>query len=236
MPGATRIRGAIDGGSLKGGAPRVVWQTLGTDPRIVSATSAARRLDELGRTCHLVWNPLQGGIAQLIPIVRAGRLLGRIEGLNQVPPSWPDAGVSPVAPSRIAEANSEGRLCVQICVVAFAWQPFTCWPLTGLQQILDWLDTWGVPRQWPAGPPVAFPDGLTTPGTHRLWARGGHFGASQVPDLPAAGPGAIDVERLTGQASGCDTSGHWPRAEIRGLDGYLDGVHAAAAGALSRVG
>jgi hypothetical protein len=232
MPGATRIRGTVDGGPLKGGAPRVVWQTLGADPRIVSATSAAQRLGELGRACHLVWNPLQGGIAQLIPIVRAGRLLGRPEGLNEAPPSWPDAEV---ASGEIADANAEGRLCVQVCVVAFAWQPFTFWPLTGLQQIMDWLDTWGIPRRWPAGPPAPFPDGLTTPGSHRLWARGGYFGASQVPDAPAAGPGAIDVERLTGRATGCDARPAAP-AKIRDLDEYFDEHQAAAAGALSRVG
>ncbi len=236
MPGATRIRGTTDGGPLKGGAPRVVWQTLGADPRIVSAVSAAQRLDELGRTCHLVWNPLQGAIAQLIPIVRAGRLLGRLEGLNQAPPPWLDADLSPVPPGRVAEANAEGRLCVQICVVAFAWQPFTVWPLTGLRQILDWLDTWGIQPLWPAGPPAPFPDGLTTPGIHRLWARGGHFGASQVPDLPAAGPGAIDVERLTGRADGCGARRPGARAEIGDLDEYFGGDQAPAAGALSPVG
>jgi hypothetical protein len=233
MPGATRVRGTIDGGPLKGGAPRVVWQTLGADPRIVSATSAAQRLAELGRACHLVWNPFQGGIAQLIPIVRAGRLLGRPEGLNETPPSWPDTDASP---AEVAEANAEGRLCAQICVVAFAWQPFTFWPLTGLQQIVDWLDTWGIPRRWPAGPPAPFPDGLATPGSHRLWARGGYFGASQVPDVPAAGPGAIDIERLSGRASGCGNRRPAPPAEIRDLDEYFDEDQAPEAGALSRVG
>ena len=31
-----------------------------------------------------------------------------------------------------------------------------------------------------------------------LWARGGHFGASQVPGCENTGPGPIDVDRLTG--------------------------------------
>jgi hypothetical protein len=259
MPGATRVRATIDGGPLKGGAPRVVWQTLGADPRIVSATSGAQRLNEMGRACHLVWNPFQGGLAQLIPILRAGRMLGRPEGLNQAPPPWPEPDARPVprqpgtgpaaagrplpdGPARgasagqVAEANAEGRLCVQICVVSFAWQPFTFWPMTGLQQILGWLDSWGIPRRWPAGPPAPFPDGLTTPGIpHRLWARGGYFAASQVPDLPAAGPGAIDVERLTGRGSG--NGGRGPAgAVLPDLDGYFGGDQTTAAGTLSRVG
>jgi hypothetical protein len=261
MPGATCIRAATDGGPLQGGAPRVVWQTVGADPRVVSATSAAQRLDELGRACHLVWNPFQGPVVQMIPILRAGRVLGTPEGLFQAPPTWPDAGASTVPgqptvadaaaggpgpggtpaaemAGRVAEANAEGRLCVQICVVAFAWQPFTSWPMTGLPQILDWLDGWGIPRRWPAGPPAPFPEGLSTPAIARLWARGGHFGASQVPDVPAAGPGAINVERMTGPAGGREgRGGRGPASpeEMPDLDGYFGGGKSRT-GALSRVG
>ncbi len=240
MPGAPHSRGTADGGPLKGGAPRVVWQTLGADPRIVAAASAAQRLDRIGRPCHLVWNPLRGEIVQMIPILRAGRLLGWTEGLYQRIP----ARTGP-----IAKANAEGRLCVQVGVVAFAWQPFTLWPMIGLPRIMGWLDSWGIPRQWPAGLPVPFPDGLTTPGDRRLWARGGHYGASQVPGLPAAGPGAIDIDQIRRAglpenpgtrtspvpvASGC--GGRRASAgELPDLDRYV-GSGAHAAGALSRVG
>src|SRR5271170_5328325 len=156
MPGVGRLRGAVDGGRLKGGAPRVVWQTLGADPRTVSARSAAQCLDQHAWACHLVWNPVQGEIVQLIPVLRAGRLLGTPEDLGQMTPPRPEADAD-----RLAEANAEGRLCVQVGVVAFAWDPFTSWPMTGLQRILDWLGSWGIPRRWPAGPPAPFPHGLT---------------------------------------------------------------------------
>jgi hypothetical protein len=233
----------MDGGSLRGGAPRVVWQTLGADPRTVSARSAAQRLDQHARACHLVWNPLQGEIVQLIPILRAGRSLGWPEELSQP--------TDDTAADEVARVNTEGRICAQICVVAFAEDPFTSWPMTGLQQILGWLDSWGIPRRWPAGPPAPFPHGLTSRGDRRLWAQGGYFGASQVPDMTVAGPGAIDIERLTagaGQpgrapaeatpvpvASGPGQTRR-PAAEIRDLDGYFDYDEAGAAGALSRVG
>jgi hypothetical protein len=263
MPGAGRIWGTTDGGPLKGGAPRTVWQTLGADPRTVSAGSAAQHLSQLGRACHLVWNPLQGEIVQLIPVVRAGRLLGWPEDLNQMAPPQPVAD-----PDEVAEVNTEGRVCVQIGVVAFAWEPFTAWPLSGLRQILGWLDSWGIPRAWPAGSPAPFPHGLTTCGNRRLWARGGHFGASQVPDLTAAGPGAVDVEQLAGRAEQPRQAevpaqvarpepvrpepvrrepvpvpvpaehggkGRPAPAGMQDPDGYFDGDEAAA-GALSRVG
>ncbi|MGD0376817.1 MAG: hypothetical protein ABSB01_19800 [Streptosporangiaceae bacterium] len=203
MPGAARIRAETDGGALKGGAPRTVWQALGFDPRIVSARSAAERLNQLNRPSHLVWNPLNGEIVQLIPVVRAGRSIGWPEGVEQLCRLSRDqlrqaALRAEPPPGPFCEINAEGRLCIQICVVAFAWEPFTAGPLAGLREILDWLDSWGMARNWPAGRPAPFPHGHASYRNRRLWARGGHFGASQVPDWTASGPGAVDVERLTG--------------------------------------
>jgi hypothetical protein len=235
MPGATRIWSATDGGPLNGGAPRAVWQTLGADPRAVSAGSAARRLDQMGRPCHIIWNPLQGEIVQLVPILRAGRLLGADEDLDQLVPEPRQPG-----DDELAEVNAEGRLCVQIGVVAFAWEPFTSWPMSGLQQIRDWLDSWGIAGRWPAGPPLPFPHGLTTCGDRRLWARGGHFGASQVPGLTTAGPGGIDIKQVTGPDRRPGGAGRQAAAAkvpgVRGIDRYLGDGEAAGAEPLSRVG
>jgi hypothetical protein len=257
MPEAGRIRGAIDGGPLKGGAPRAVWQVLGADPRSVSARSAAQRLVQLGRACHLVWNPIHGEVVQLIPILRAGRSLGWPDGPNQMSPLRPDAGTLAGPMQRgaaagtangagevIAEVNTEGRVCVQICVVAFAWEPFTLLPMRGHHQIVDWLDSWGVCRRWPAGQPAPFPLGHSTCRDRRLWAKGGHFGASQVPDLTDTGPGALDVDLLirgprraaarTARVA-ADALGDGVLAtasEVRKLDDYFD----EDAAALSRAG
>jgi hypothetical protein len=174
MPAARRVRAGTDGGALKGGAPRVVWQTLGMDPQLVSAHSAAQRLDQAGRPCHLVWNPMTGEVTQLISILRAGCSLG--------------------GPDR------EGRLCLQVSVVAFPWEPFTRGPMVGLDGILEWLDSWQIARRWPAGSPEPYLHAHAAPRSRRLWARGGHFGGSQVPECATASPGAIDVEKLTGVA------------------------------------
>ena len=211
MPGAGHKPAAADGGQLRGGAPRVVWESLDVDPRVVSARSAAQRLNQLGRPSHLVWNPVAGEIIQLIPIVRAGRSLGGSEGLGHPGPPGPEESGTIAGPAdraaavradcRLAAVNAEGRLCVQICVVAFAWEPFTSGPMAGLQAIVRWLDSWGIRRQWPAGPPAPFPHGHAGDRSRRLWAAGGHFGASQVPSWTAAGPGSIDVGLLTSLAA-----------------------------------
>jgi hypothetical protein len=193
MPGVRYVRATSDGGPLKGGAPRAVWQALGADPQTVSARSAAQRLDQHDQASHLVWNPLNGEIVQLIPIVRAARSLALLDCEGAASAADRAAG---------AAVTAEGRVCVQICVVAFGREPFTAGPMAGLHEILTWLDSWGIPRCWPGGAPAPFPDCVAVLRSRRLWARGGHFGASQVPGLSATGPGAIDIERLTGWSAG----------------------------------
>src|SRR5260370_42529338 len=80
--------------------------------------------------------------------------------------------------------------------------PFTYGPAAGAGEIVDWLDSWHISRRWPAGQPQAFPRGRDAPRSRNLWARGGHYGASQVPGGASAGPGAIDIEALTGALAG----------------------------------
>ncbi len=185
MPGARCIRAVSDGGQLGGGAPRVVWMTLGDDPR-VSVCSAAQRLIQENRPPHLVWDPLAGEIAQLLPVVRAGCALGTPESLDYAPGRlpYPQPGV-----------NREGRLCVQIGILGSPREPFTSYQMIGLGEIMAWLDSWQVPRRWPAGPPAPFRQASRTR-SRVLWAHGGHFGASQVPDCESIGPGGIDIDQI----------------------------------------
>jgi hypothetical protein len=186
MPGARCIRAQTDGGQLGGGAPRVVWMTLGADPRVISVWSAAQRLNQEDRPCHLVWDPLTGDVAQLVPIVRAACALGSPEYLDWAPDRLP---------YRRSGVNREGRLCVQIGVLGFPREPFTSYPMLGLTEILAWLDSWQIPRRWPAGPPAPFRQ-ASRPRSRALWARGGHFGASQVPECDNIGPGGIDIDQF----------------------------------------
>ena len=101
--------------------------------------------------------------------------------------------------------NAEGRVCVQIGVLGHPGQPFTDGTLAGIEEIVSWLDSWGMPP-WPAGGPEGYRvDMLAAPAaaladrrSRVQWARGGYFGASQVPGCDNAGPGAIDIDRITG--------------------------------------
>ncbi len=110
--------------------------------------------------------------------------------------------IAPIARDGLAGVNTEGRACVQIAVIGHASAPFTDGPLVRAREITSWLDSWHVARRWPAGRPPPFPgSGWPAQQRRRNWARGGHFGASQVPGHSAAGPGAIDIEQLTGPFS-----------------------------------
>jgi hypothetical protein len=162
-----------DGGALRGGAPRAVWCAGEYDPHTVSARSVAADLGKEDRPAHLVWHPGTGDIVQLLPITRAARLLGGVVG-------------------------REGRVCAQIMVVGQSRTPFTGSLLTGLDAIVQWLGAWGVARRWPAGPPLPSPQSYHAHRSRREWARGGHYGGSQVPLLDRPDPGGIDVRRITG--------------------------------------
>jgi hypothetical protein len=188
MPGVRCIRAETDGGQPGGGAPRVVWLTLGADPRVISVCSAAQRLIQENRPCHLVWDPLTGDLAQLLPVVRAGCALGTPENIDYAPD---------LLPYRRREVNREGRLCVQIGVLGSPREPFTSYQMIGLGEILAWLDSWQIPRRWPAGTPAPYRQ-ATRSRSRALWALGGHFGASQVPDCESIGPGGIDIDQIAG--------------------------------------
>jgi hypothetical protein len=192
---------------MQGGAPRVVWLTLDTDPRAVSVISTAQRLKEQGRPCHLVWDPVTGNLVQMLPVVRAARALGTREHIYYEPPG--------AGPCETASVNREGRLCVQIGVLASATEPFTSCPMTRLGEILRWLDSWQIPRQWPAGQPAPSRQAEHRVRSRAQWARGGHFGASQVPDCTSTGPGGIDIDQLTGVGAGSVTA---PRPRLKAPD------------------
>ncbi|WP_017557392.1 hypothetical protein [Nocardiopsis baichengensis] len=193
MPGAGRVECTFTPeGPFHGGAPRAVWRTTESDPAALSARSVAEHLDSEGRSTHLVWNPLTGEVAQLLPATApaSGELLG--DGTDRA---------------------HEGRACVIVTVVGRSDEPFTDGPLKGIDPILRWLAVWGVARAWPPGPPPAAATPVRDPVAERAWGRSGHFGASQVPGVGGHGPGAIDVQRLL------SLSPERPRARLSGPRG-----------------
>jgi hypothetical protein len=162
------------------------------------------RLTGEGRACHLIWDPATGETAQLISILRAGCALGAAEHLLSVSPPATRATPSNIRGEAATDVNTEGRVCVQIGVLGHPGDPFTKGPLAGVTAIVNWLDSWSIPRRWPAGRPASHHDTghladlASADPSRALWALGGHFGASQVPGCVSHGPGGIDTNLLTG--------------------------------------
>ncbi len=213
MPGAERVLAAADGGCLKGGIPRAVWLVLPGDPVRTTARESAESLARLGRPCHLVWNPLSGDVAQLIPLTRAARALGWPSDSPRLACSPPGEPLAPAARDGLPGVNNEGRVCAQIGVIGQPGALFSNGSATRLHEIVKWLDSWRVPHGGPACRPPQAP-AARAPRSRRDWARGGHFHASQVPGCPCARPMAIDSGRPTGAQR--QRPAGWPAAAAPG--------------------
>ena len=92
-------------------------------------------------------------------------------------------------------------------------------PLKGFTQIVQWLDSHGIPRTWPMGPTP--PIGQSGTRSVAVWnTKGGHYGHSQVPGNDHTDPGLFpDLNKVpalaTGAAAGTTIS-------IDPLEGLLD--------------
>lgn len=202
MPGARRFPSTVSTAVPRGGAPRAVWTTTESDPGAVSATAAAQHLQHRAHPTHLVWNPRSGEVVQALPATAATR--GALV--------WADE----------LDRGRDGRLCLLIAVVGFASLPFTEGPTRRLADIVSWLDSWGVARAWPAGVPER---SLARPAHGRAneatWARGGHYGLSQVPGSGTAGPGPVCPEVILGLADRPHPS---PLGSASGMDAPRHGA------------
>lgn len=182
LAGATAVPSSHDGGSMTGNDAYFVWHTYEAGYTL-SAVDGARRLITAGNEVHLCFNPITGAIAQMLPANRAARGLMNAAG-----------GV---------ETNRQGRVCLQVEVVAYAARPWmndlTAAGKVGLHKILAWADAWGVPRTYPNGPvgPVDYAASTKRARSVTAWnGPGGHFCHADVPENDHWDHGANDLRRL----------------------------------------
>ncbi|EFC86473.1 peptidoglycan-binding protein [Parafrankia sp. EUN1f] len=169
LPGAQRVDRSSQGLAMLGGPAVAVWHSTETDQG--TAGGVARGANMAKWPAHIVWDPFSGETYQLLPANVGGRAL--------------------------VSGNREGRVVIQIEAVGRAERaPLRDSPMVGIDRILSWLDSWGVPRVWPAGSPKAYPSsyGLNN-GQRGAWGRSGHFGHSQVPGNDHGDPGLIDASK-----------------------------------------
>lgn len=173
MPGA--IRDPQPGGvelddSLP---PRCTWHAtadrLDAAGRQPPRDNVDRYLKSVAYCPNLIWDPFDGWIKQYYPANVGGRALGQ----------WNQDGVVHIQ-IEVYFAQGMIRDGKQYMTIAQT-------PCIGLDRILDWTDTFGIPRVWPIGKPTG-----TRQDDVIAWnTRAGHYAHAQVPGENHVDPGPM---------------------------------------------
>ena len=204
LPGAVRSPqpGAV---KLDTSLPaRVTWHiTSDVDPGKTQPAFAgvSAYLKNAGYCPTLMWDPFTGQVEQYYPANVGARALK----------VWNEDGARHI---QIEVLFSRGayRNGKQYWTLAET-------PLKGFTQIVQWLDSHGIPRTWPMGPTP--PIGQSGTRSVAVWnTKAGHYGHSQVPGNDHTDPGVFpDLGKVpalaTGAAAGTTIS-------IDPLEGLLD--------------
>ncbi|MEV8099907.1 peptidoglycan-binding protein [Kitasatospora sp. NPDC085879] len=183
LPGAERRQ--LDDAPMTGdGGSRTIWHITWDRNATAEAPADLVHFDTLadyfagsgsGIAPHLLWDPFTGRCAQFFAATSRSKSVVNAPG-----------GV---------ETNRKGDICVQIESLFFpycrvdgrVYPTLADAPCTGLDRIVGWLRSWGVPDVWPMGPPTWSANRSAT-----VWnTRGGHYGHSQVPENDHTDPGPM---------------------------------------------
>lgn len=185
VPGAEN-RQTHAGGQMAGGPPRVTWHitydSLRSDGSpAIGFSAVADYLNSVGYQVHLVWDPVTGDIIQELPADRGGA------GLRH---------------SGSPETNNMGEVNLQIEAYftpgvvrnGVRYDQLTDTPMAGLDRIMAWADSWGIPRTAPLAP------GDRNAG---VWAsHAGHYGHFNVPQNDHSDPVVPIADILARAGSG----------------------------------
>lgn len=176
MPGATR-HSLGNTGAMTGGPARAVWH-ITSNAKDWTFNNELSYFAGSGANVapHLLYDPFTGEVAQFFPA--DSRSL-----------SLQNAGT--------VRTNRTGKYCVQIeCVFTAGetvggkkYATVRDTPCKGLDGIVAWLRSLGIPDAWPGGAPTAFARDTVSLDT---WLKlGGHYGHSQIPGNSHLDPGPM---------------------------------------------
>jgi hypothetical protein len=175
IPGVRQDWAGRYGWSLDGGPRKFVLHSTETDSAPGCVHQLAAYLDGWANP-HLVWDPWTGDMA----------MTGRAD--------WGEGA--------LVAGNRDGEVVLQVEAVGRAGvegrRPFFDSPMLGWAEILAWADSWGVPRLFPAGLPLPYPQSYGDNGNRSsvAWGMSGYFGHSQVPGNDHGDPGLVDLTRI----------------------------------------
>lgn len=138
LPASQRLYAHIDAGSNE--PTRALWIGAGLDADY-SAVLAARLLNATVSPVHLVWDPSDGVVVQMLPASRTG-----------------------LYRDTLPEGANKGALEILV----LGGKPFTDGPMKGLDRIMEWVRSLGIPDSFPAGPATDTPRVSELPGHYAL--------------------------------------------------------------------
>lgn len=152
----------------------ITWDAL-TNGQQPSFDGVAGYLERQEYCPHLMWDPWTGRIVQFYPADQGGRALV----------NWNQDGQYNI---QIETFFSPGTVRDGITYATVAETP-----CKGLDEILAWTDSLGIPRAWPMGAPQ-WAGNSRDPG---IWnTQAGHYGHCNVPDNTHTDPGPMpDLNR-----------------------------------------
>ncbi|MFF8910523.1 LysM peptidoglycan-binding domain-containing protein [Streptomyces olivaceoviridis] len=195
--GPAYITGAVRFGSQSiGGAmdhpesgPRFTWHTTESPAGAAYFSSVALYLIRVASEPQVIYDPVSDKLGQFGPLNQSGRALKNDGGRR---------------------TNREGTVNIQVEVLGRAASPWTngfdAAKKPNFQKLLAAGRAWGVPDDWPAGKPPAYPSGKSSR-SRMIWqSKPGHYAHAQVPGNDHGDPGAIDTAVVPGKPSQ-DTGG-----------------------------
>lgn len=193
MPGAEK-RAQSNGGSMVGGPPRglwhITWDSLSPTGKQPAFDNIANYLVNAGYCPHLMWDPWTGRTVQFYPATTSARALNNQPG-----------GV---------ETNRMGKVCLQVEVFfspgavrnGKKYATVADTPCVGLDKIMTWMRSWGIPDVWPMGWPK-WSGNFRSVTTWRTEA--GHYGHVHVPENDHTDPGPMPRTMFEGEAMALDS-------------------------------
>jgi len=168
MPGAEKVGHNGEAGEMGPGTElKLVWHTSesGNDSRSIYGVADWVKRQQSEYT--IAWNPYTGQFVQFFPANVGARAV--MNGYN-------------------IAANRHGKICIQVCVIGRAANaPLVKSPMKGRRELMEWLDSWGVPRK----------DITNNERSVVAWTRSGHSTHRSAPKPnDHTDPGPIDFKKL----------------------------------------
>lgn len=128
MPGAKKDHANGEAGQMGPGNERkVVWHTSESGNDANAIHGVVNWVKQQRSEYTICWNPYTGQLIQLFPA---------------------HVGARAVMNGYSIAANRHGKICIQVCVIG-RWgnEPLVKSPMKGRRELMEWLDSWGIPRE-----------------------------------------------------------------------------------------